>query len=214
MAHASSTERMVRTRVYRAGRLEATDFPVEQVSDYLEDSETTVWVDLCAPDRADLAVVAGELGLHTLAVDDAITSRQRPKLDRYETHEFLNIYAVGLDRDQRAAEPERALRLHRGAHALVTVRKDTAFDMDAVVARWDAGRTSSGNGVAFLLYGLLDEVVDGHFDAVEALDEEIEGLEDLLFDDRPGTRTCSDAASRCARAWSRCAASCCRCARC
>ena len=184
MAHASSTERMVRTRVYRAGRLEATDFPVEQVSDYLEDSETTVWVDLCAPDRADLAVVADELGLHTLAVDDAITSRQRPKLDRYETHEFLNVYAVSLDRTSGQLSLSE-LSAFITPHALVTVRKDTAFDMDAVVAKWDAGQDLSGNGVAFLLYGLLDEVVDGHFAAVEELDDEIEGLEDLLFDDRP-----------------------------
>ncbi len=187
MTEPSSAERMVRTRVYRAGRLEATDFPVEQVSDYLEDPETTVWVDLCAPDREDLAVVADELGLHTLAVDDAVSTRQRPKLDRYQSHEFLNVYAVDLDRGSGELSLSE-LSAFITPQALVTVRKDASFDMDAVVAKWDAGSDLSSYGVAFLLYGLLDDVVDGHFAAVEDLDEEIEGLEDLLFDDRPHER--------------------------
>src|SRR5262249_15869578 len=98
VANPTSTERTVRTRVYRAGRLEAADFTSERVSDYLAEGDATVRVDFCAPDRVDLDVVADELGLHALAVDDAVTSRQRPKLDRYETHDFLNVYAVALDR--------------------------------------------------------------------------------------------------------------------
>ena len=184
MADPSSLARKVRTRVYRAGRLVAEDFPVEQVSDYLADVATTVWVDLCAPDRVDLEVVADELGLHELAVDDAVSTRQRPKLDRYESHEFLNVYAVRLDSDSGQLSLSE-LSAFITPQALVTVRKDASFDMDAVVAKWDAGSDLCTYGVAFLLYGLLDEVVDGHFEAVEQLDEAIEGLEDLLFDDRP-----------------------------
>jgi magnesium transporter len=175
---------MFRTRAYRAGVLVAEDFPVEQVSDYLQDPATTVWVDLCAPDRSDLAVVADELGLHALAVDDAVSSRQRPKLDRYETHEFLNVYAVRLDRGSGELALSE-LSAFITPSALVTVRKDASFDMGPVMAKWDAASDLCTFGVAFLLYGLLDEVVDGHFAAVEDLDEEIEGLEDLLFDDRP-----------------------------
>jgi magnesium transporter len=53
------------------------------------------------------------------------------------------------------------------------------------VGRWDEAADLTKYGVSALLYGLLDFVVDGHFDAVQALDEEIEKLEDLLFDDRP-----------------------------
>ena len=57
--------------------------------------------------------------------------------------------------------------------------------MDAVVARWDDSQDLAVNGVGFLLWGLIDHVVDGHFDVVETLDDEIERLEDLLFDERP-----------------------------
>jgi magnesium transporter len=54
-----------------------------------------------------------------------------------------------------------------------------------VVRRWDESPDLAKSGVAFLLYGLLDNVVDGHFEAVHALDDHIEALEDRLFDDRP-----------------------------
>ena len=178
------TDLVARTRLYRAGRLEKDDFPVEDLSEFLAEPDTVLWVDLCEPDATDLEVVAQELGLHALAVEDAVDARQRPKLDRYDSHEFLNMYEVRLDRvSGRLQLSEISAFITR--QTLVTVRKDRAFDMDAVVARWDDSQDLAVNGVGFLLWGLIDHVVDGHFDAVETLDDEIEQLEDLLFDERP-----------------------------
>jgi len=178
------TDLVARTRLYRAGRLEKDDFPVEDLSEFLAEPDTVLWVDLCEPDAADLEVVAQELGLHALAVEDAVDARQRPKLDRYDSHEFLNMYEVRLDRvSGRLQQSEISAFITR--QTLVTVRKDRAFDMDAVVARWDDSQDLAVNGVGFLLWGLIDHVVDGHFDAVEILDDEIEQLEDLLFDEAP-----------------------------
>jgi magnesium transporter len=178
------TNLVARTRLYRAGRLEKDDFPVEDLSEFLAEPDTVLWVDLCEPDATDLEVVAQELGLHALAVEDAVDARQRPKLDRYDSHEFLNMYEVRLDPvSGRLQLSEISAFITR--QTLVTVRKDRSFDMDAVVARWDDSQDLAVNGVGFLLWGLIDHVVDGHFDAVEILDDEIERLEDLLFDEGP-----------------------------
>ena len=170
-----------RTRLYQGGAKVLEDFPLEDISDHLAKPDAVVWIDLCRPDAADLAVVAAELGLHRLAVADATDTRQRPKLDHYDTHEFINMYAVDLDH----ATGQLALREVSAfitSNALVTVRKDTSFDIENVVARWDDFPELASHGVGFLLYGLIDHVVDTHFAAVQDLDEEIEGLEDLLFD--------------------------------
>ena len=70
-------------------------------------------------------------------------------------------------------------------NALVTVRKDEGVDIEEVVTRWDESKELAEHGVSFLLWGVLDFIVDGHFEAVQSLDTEIEALEDLLFDDRP-----------------------------
>ena len=171
-----------RTRLYRRGALAGENFPVEQISEYLDEPDTVVWVDLCAPDDAIVALVADELDLHDLAVADAVAPLQRPKLDRYANHAFLNVYAVKLDRvTGRLAQAE--LSAFITPKALVTVRKDPAFDIDGVVERWDQSSDLAVHGVGYLLHGLLDHVVDGHFEVVQSLDEEIEKLEDLLFDD-------------------------------
>jgi len=177
----STTDQIARTRAYRSGKLVAEDFPVAEVSDHLAEQDTVVWVDLCAPDTVDLQVVAQELGLHELAVEDAIEHRQRPKLDHYQTHDFLSMYSVWLDRGTAELDMSE-LAVFITKRALVTVRKDDRFDVQGVVKRWDASSDLAHHNVGFLLYGLIDFVVDGHFDTVQELDEEIEKLEDLLFD--------------------------------
>jgi magnesium transporter len=69
--------------------------------------------------------------------------------------------------------------------ALITVRKDPTFDIQGVMERWDGSADLAGHGVGFLLWGLLDFIIDGHFATVQQLDQALEGLEDLLFDERP-----------------------------
>jgi magnesium transporter len=175
---------MSRTRLYRSGVLEAEGFPIADVSEHIADPSALVWFDLCEPTAEDLASISVELGLHPLAVEDAVHAHERPKLDRYASHLFVTAYSVGLD------TTSGQLGIHEvsafvTANALVTVRKDEGFDIDAVVGRWDQSPDLAKYGVSFLLYGLLDYVVDTHFDAVHALDAQIEALEDQLFDDTP-----------------------------
>jgi magnesium transporter len=175
---------MWRTRLYRAGQLEDEGFPVAKVSDYLAEPANVIWFDLCEPTADDLAVISDELGLHPLAVEDAVAEHQRAKLDRYQSHLFVTSYAVSLDptTGQLRSEEIDAFVTPR---ALLTVRRSRNFDMDAVLRRWDDSSDLAPSGVAFLLHGLLDYVVDTHFEAVQSLDTEIEALEDQLFDDKP-----------------------------
>ena len=173
---------MARTRLYRDGTLEREDFPVQEISDYVGEPGCTVWLDLCGPSADDFAMISEEFGLHALAVEDAGYEHQRPKLDRYRTHLFLSAYAVDLDPETRVLSAEE-LAVFITTDALITVRKDERVDIEKVVARWDETPDLAKGGVGFLLYGLLDYLVDGHFEAVQDLDEQIEGLEDLLFED-------------------------------
>jgi magnesium transporter len=174
---------MPRTRVYRKGALEAEDFPVADVSDHLADPSAVVWFDLCEPTEADLASISEELGLHELAVEDAVHERQRPKLDRYKSHLFVTAYSVALNTVTGELDTHEVAAFLT-ANALVTVRKSPGFDIDEVVRRWDDSDVAAVT-TGFLFYGLLDYVVDTHFEAVQSLDSQIEALEDLLFDDNP-----------------------------
>ncbi len=155
------------------------DFPIDLVSEHLSEPGAVVWVDLCTPRTDELTLLAEELGLHALAVEDALQRRQRPKLDRYADHVYVSAYAVEFDAEDGSVDAHE-IAVVVTPHAMVTVRPEE-FSIDGVVERWDAAPELAKYGVAFLLYGLLDYLVDSHFDTTQALDEEIEGLEDQLF---------------------------------
>ena len=172
----------IRTRLYRDGQLLKENFPAQEISDELEHRHgCMIWLDLCEPSSEELAIIGTEFGLHKLAIEDALEETQRTKIDRYSTHLFMSAYSATLDEETGAlvAQEIAAFITH---HALITVRKNAAFDIDPVVARWDSSNDLAQYGVSFLLYGLLDYLVDGHFRTVESLDQAIEQTEDGLFD--------------------------------
>jgi len=172
------------TRVYRKGVLDAENFPVADVSEYLDEPDTVVWVDFCGPSKEQLHELAAELGLHELAVEDALGPHQRPKLDHYETHLFLSCHAVGVNTEQDGLDVTE-IDAFIGSRWLVTVRKDEGFSMKPVLTRWDRSGDLMTNGTSFLLYGLLDVVVDGYFDAVQEFDDFYDDISEGIFSERP-----------------------------
>ena len=111
-------------------------------------------------------------------------SEQRTKLDRYDGYLFLTMYAVHLtEKTDRLGTSEMSAFITK--RALITIRKDDRFDIGAVVSYWDGSPDLAKEGVGYLLHGLLDNIVDGYFTAVQSLDEEIESIEDMLFSDNP-----------------------------
>jgi magnesium transporter len=175
---------MALTRLYRDGKLAEQGFPISEVSEFIQEESTVVWFDLCDPSQDELATISEELGLHPLAVEDAQHPHQRPKLDRYPTHLFVTAYSMHLDQDTGGlgfAEVDAFVT----SNAVVTVRKTDKFDIDEVLHRWDGRADLATFGVGYLLHGLLDYVVDTHFEAVRTLDDAIENVEEQLFADRP-----------------------------
>jgi len=172
------------TRAWHGGVLAAEGFPLAEVSDHLDDANSLVWVDFCNPSKEALYQLAEELGLHELAVEDALNTHQRPKLDTYASHSFLSCHAVRVD-------PESAQLLVTEIDAfvnsrwLITVRHDDRFSMAPVVRRWDRSPDLIQHGVQFLVYGLLDAVVDDYFDVVQQFDDYYDDVSTGLFADEP-----------------------------
>jgi magnesium transporter len=171
---------VIRTRLYRDGKCVDEDFDPARISDHLAEKGNVVWLDIDQPKDDDFALIAEEFQLNPLAVEDALGERQRPKLDHYDDHLFITLYDSVLDSGSGQLTT-RELSLFVGPAYLITVHKDTGYSMDAVVQRWNDNTQLCHHGVGFLLWGVLDVVIDGYFDSVQSLDDEIEGLEDLLF---------------------------------
>lgn len=174
----------VMTRAYHGGRLSAEGFPLADISEHLRDADCVIWVDLCGPTAEQLAELPAELGLHELAIEDALSPHQRPKLDRYATHLFFSCHAVRLD-IKAGHLVESEINAFVSEKWLITVRKDDGFRIEPVLERWDRSPDLARQGVSFLLYGLLDVVVDGYFEAIEGFDEYYDQVSDGIFAGRP-----------------------------
>ncbi|MGN6606764.1 MAG: magnesium transporter CorA family protein [Jatrophihabitans sp.] len=175
---------LVRTRLWRNGTLEKEDFPITELSDHLDEPDCVVWADILRPDAHTLGVLGTELALDDHAIEDAVSEHERPKAMRYRTHTFLTTYALRLEGAELATSRISAFAIKRG---FITVRLDDAFDMDAVVRVWEDNADLMKYGPRALAYGLMDVVVDGYFDCIGSLDDQIEDLEDALFEERPST---------------------------
>src|SRR5689334_7658906 len=157
----------VRGRVWRAGKPQ-DDFDFASISEYLAQDDTLVWCDIYDADHAILTDLAEELHLNSWAVEDAVDAAERTKAVVYRTHTFFTVYGVTT----RTPEDDTAsmLDIHRISgfvlpRGLITVRLSPHFDIDAVSDRFDE-LGGQEYGVGSLVHGLLDVVVDGHFEEI------------------------------------------------
>ncbi len=172
------------TRVYRNGVMECEGFDIAKVSEYLAEDDTMVWIDMCAPSKDELLKLAEELSLHELAVEDALSEHQRPKLDRYDSHLFMSMHAVRVDTESGELD-KTEIDAFINSRWIVTVRRDEGFSIDPVLRRWDRSPQLAKNGVSFLLYGLIDEIVDEYFLAIQTFDDFYDEVSERIFSERP-----------------------------
>lgn len=171
---------MAQSRLYTHGKLAQSDFSFEDISKIKKSVNNFYWFDFVDPTEIELAELGKELGLNKLALADALNGKQRPKLEHYDSHIFINAYAANFDPATRDLNNEE-ISIFVTKNGLITVRDNNDFDMSAVTKNWDEAEELAVNGVSFLLWGLLDVMVDSYFVAVEELDSEIEDLEELMF---------------------------------
>ncbi|MNX81894.1 Magnesium transport protein CorA [compost metagenome] len=140
-----------------------------------------LWIDLEVTDRADVEWLKGCFGFHPLALEDCLKSGQRPKLDHYDGYAFLDFYAAAFDPEKARLKTEE-IDLFLGEGYLVTAHKAPMPVLDEVRQRWETATESTTGGASYLLYILLGTVVDAYFPVVDQMEEQLEVLEEMLFE--------------------------------
>ena len=172
---------MMKSRIYRKGKVTEVDFPIEQLAKISKDRGAVFWLDIIAATPDELHHLAETLDLHELAVEDAFKGMQRPKIDHYDSHLFINLYHASYnEKVKELSTVEMSVFVTK--RGIVTIRATGDFDMNAVTKRWDDSDELSDGGIDYLLWGLLDVVVDSYFDVIQELDTELEELETLMFE--------------------------------
>jgi magnesium transporter len=162
---------------YQEGK-KLSDIPVEDISEYLKQDDTFVWVALRDPAPADITLMQEEFGLHELAVEDALRGHQRPKLEEYGDSLFVVVQIVELAGDELNVGQ---LAVFAGENYVLSVRRDANQGFLGVRARAEREPHQLKKGAGFVLYALVDAVVDRYFPVVDMLESELESIEDHIF---------------------------------
>ncbi len=162
---------------YQDGR-KLADIKVEEISEYLKRPECFVWVATKDPTDAELETMRGEFDLHPLAVEDARHGHQRPKVEEYGDSLFTVLHIVELKGDEAVVAE---VDVFTGPNYVLSVRRGTEHGFKAVRERTEREPELLCHGSGFVLYAIMDNVVDRYFPVVDALEVELEKLEERIF---------------------------------
>jgi magnesium transporter len=162
---------------YQEGR-KLADIDKREISSYLARPDCFVWVALKDATDAELEEMREEFDLHELAVEDARHGHQRPKIEEYGNSLFvvLNTIEVAGD-DLRLGEVD----VFVGRNYVLSVRQRTEQTLLGVRARAEREPELLRHGAGYVLYALMDAVVDRYFPVLDAVELELESIEDQLF---------------------------------
>ena len=162
------------------------DVTIEDISEVLRQDDTFVWLGLLEPDSELLTKIQAEFGLHELAVEDARTAHQRPKIEEYGDSLFLVLHTAILGVTPIAFGETH---IFLGARFLVTVRHGSTMRLNRVRKRCEAMPTQLAKGPSFALYAIMDFIVDNYLPVLEDLQERFDSLEQAIFQQRPSRQT-------------------------
>jgi len=172
---------MIQGRIYRNGKLTNEAISIESLATLKKDKSVVYWLDLVKPGESEINAVAKGLRLDSTHAEDAFKGRQRPKLEMSGDYIYINAYTVEFPTDTRDVVSEE-IAIFVTHNGLVTVRDDERADLSPIIRHWDESAAPGRHGVDYLIWGLLDVIVDGYFSTLDILDDEIEKLEDRIFD--------------------------------
>jgi magnesium transporter len=166
--------------VLRAGPngVEAGSTAIADLSEIITQDEAIVWADVVNPSQAELNRIGEEFGFHPLTLED-ILQGERPKIDLYEGYQFIVFYGLATE-DERCSSHE--VDIFVGKHYMVTIHDGELPVLSETAKRWRAHASEmESRNVGFLLYSLLDALVDEYFTSLDSIAERAENLEETVI---------------------------------
>ncbi len=159
----------------RIGNLE-----IDKIHDALRDPKQFVWIGLHEPDEELLQRVQREFSLHDLAIEDAHRAHQRPKIEVYGNTLFIVIRTTQFHESGQSYEWGET-HFFVGANFIVSVRHGASTSYVDVRTRCENAPQLLTKGPGFVLYALMDSIVDRYFPLVEMMEQKLDELEDRIF---------------------------------
>jgi len=171
---------LVNCVAYQDGR-KLADIQKREIKSYLQHPGAFIWVALKDADAAELAEMQDEFGLHELAVEDAQHGNQRPKIEEYGDSLFVVLHTVEVAGEE--LHPGE-VDVFVGRNYVLSARRKSERGFQEVRARCEREPELLRHGSGYVLYALMDAVVDRYFPVLDAVEAELEKLEEQIFTGR------------------------------
>ena len=168
---------LINCAVYKDGA-KLADIETPLISDYLEQPGCFVWVALRDASDTELQEMQEEFHLHELAVEDAHHGHQRPKIEEYGDTLFAVMHLLDLQDDELTVGE---VDVFVGHNFVLSVRNHSAQHFLGVRERCEREPELLRQGSGFVLYALMDAVVDRYFPIIDTLESELETIEEHIF---------------------------------
>jgi magnesium transporter len=168
---------LVNCAAYQDGK-KLGDIDVGQISDYLQRPDCFVWVAVHDAAAAELGGMQQAFGLHPLAIEDAQTGHQRPKIEEYGDSLFAVLHIVEPHQDELNVGE---LAIFAGRNYVLSVRNNAERGFQDVRARSEREPDLLRQGPGYILYALMDAVVDRYFPLLDRLEDELDAIEQRIF---------------------------------
>ena len=169
---------LVNCVAYQQGQ-KLADIPIADISDWLAKPDCFIWVALRDASPAELAQMQEEFDLHPLAVEDASRGHQRPKIEEYGDIVFVVMHLLEMQQDEVHVGE---VAVFVGRKFVLSVRNGSQQNFLGVRERCEREPELLKQGAAFVAYALMDTVVDRYFPLVEAIETDLEEVEDQIFE--------------------------------
>ena len=168
---------LVNCVAYRRGERVA-DIPISDIRSHLADPGCFVWVALKDPAPEEFERLQEEFNLHELAVEDASRGHQRPKIEEYGSSIFVVLHMIEAEGEELLTGE---VAIFVGPQYVVSVRRNSRQGFIEVRRRCEEEPDLLKHGPAYVLYALMDTVVDRYFPLIDRLTREIEDIEERIF---------------------------------
>jgi len=182
---AAENNMIMKGAAYQAGNSQG-DIYIDDIVEAIKQPDTFVWLGLREPDPELLCKIQKTFGLHDLAVEDARSAHQRPKIEEYGDSLFLVLHTAILG-SQGIEFGETHFFV--GSQFLVTVRHGASQSLARVRARCEAMPHQLSKGPGFALYAVMDFIVDNYMPVLDGLQARFDDLESAIFANRPSRQT-------------------------
>lgn len=177
---------IINCAAYTGGQ-KIADIELSNVHDALKEKDKFVWIGLYEPSEALLSKVQAEFNLHDLAIEDAHRAHQRPKIELYGDSIFIVLRTAQMNQERHIEFGETHFFV--GNNFIVSIRHGSSVPYTEVRSRCETMPELLEKGQGFVLYAIMDFIVDKYFPVVEELEQELDVIEDKIFKGKPSRET-------------------------